>query len=80
MTEPTRANDDERDEEISQTLQESAKAQEEAANVLRQVAMRLDMLSNEMRKHGAFPLAGQLERDRREIERKANDLIANGPR
>jgi hypothetical protein len=69
-------NEERRDEEIQKTLEQSATAQEEAANVLRQVASRLDKLSNDMRKHGAFPIAGQLERERRRLEGKANDLSA----
>jgi hypothetical protein len=66
-----------RDEEISTALEQSAQAQEEAASVLRQVAQRLDKLSAEMRRHGAFPIVGSLERERQRIERQA-DAIANG--
>jgi hypothetical protein len=66
-----------RDEEITEALEQSAQAQEEAASVLRQVAQRLDRLSVEMRKHGAFPIVGALERERQRIERQA-DAIANG--
>lgn len=65
-----------RDEEIAETLEESARAQDEAATVLRQVAQRLDRLSAEMRKHGAFPIAGSLERERERLERQA-DAVAN---
>jgi hypothetical protein len=66
-----------RDEELTKTLEQSAQAQEEAANVLRQVAQRLDKLSQEMRKHGAFPVVGALERERQRLESQAN-AIANG--
>lgn len=66
-----------RDEEITTALEHSAEAQEEAANVLRQVAQRLDKLSAEMRKHGAFPVVGSLERERQRLERQA-DALANG--
>jgi hypothetical protein len=65
-----------RDEEITQALEQSAQAQEEAANVLRQVARRLDKLSAEMRKHGAFPVVGALEQERLRLERQA-DAVAN---
>ncbi len=65
-----------RDDDISEALAESAVIQEEAADVLRQVASKLDKLSAEMRKHGAFPIAGQLERERDEVRSRANGLAA----
>jgi hypothetical protein len=63
-----------KDEEIADTLAASAEAQEEAASILRQVAARLDSLSAEMRRHGAFPIAGQLEREQKEAQGRTNGL------
>jgi hypothetical protein len=65
-----------REDEVDDTLQSSAEVQEEAANVLREVASRLDRLSAEMRKHGAFPIAGQLERERDEIQGRVNGITS----
>lgn len=72
---PSQKHEQAREAESEAVLQESADVQEEAADVLRQVASRLDKLSAEMRKHGAFPIAGQLERERNE-RRGRNDLAA----
>lgn len=66
-----------REAEIAATLEESASAQEEAASVIDDVVSRLNRLSAEMRKHGAFPIAGQLERERQRRERQ-DDAVANG--
>lgn len=61
-----------REAEIAVTLEQSALAQEEAASVIDDVVTRLNRLSAEMRKHGAFPIAGQLERERQRRERRAD--------
>lgn len=67
-----------REAEIAETLERSAVAQEEAATIIDEVVARLNRLSVEMRKHGAFPIAGQLERERQRRERQA-DAGVNGP-
>ncbi len=52
---------EERRRELEETLRKSAETQDEAADVLREIAARLDALSEEMRRHSAFPFAGQLK-------------------
>ena len=53
----------ERDDELVTQLRRSAAEQKEAISVLEEVAGRLEKLSEELRKRGAYPIAGQLDRD-----------------
>lgn len=68
----TQKSEEDHDKEIAEALEDSARAQDEWAGVLREMARRMDRLSAEMRKHGAFPIAGSLERERERLERQAN--------
>lgn len=61
-----------RDDEIADALEESAEAQDEWAGTLRQIAQRMEALSVEMRRHGAFPIAGSIERERQRREDRAH--------
>jgi hypothetical protein len=65
---------EDREIELERKLQESTQAREEAANIIDDVIKRLDVASRELRKHGAFPLASQLERDRKELGKRVNDI------
>jgi hypothetical protein len=54
---------------LRETMARSAAEQERAAGILRDVIDQLERLSEEMRKHGRFPLADQLQRQRDDVRR-----------
>jgi hypothetical protein len=64
-------NDDRRDKITDEKIDESVANQDEAKEVMMSVAERLDALAEELRAHGAFPIAGQLETARERIRRGA---------
>jgi len=70
--------EDDRDEEVADIIQKSVSEQENAMSILRQVNDRLDRLSAELRKQGAFPIAGQLDREKQEAEAAKNVIPSGG--
>ena len=71
MTAPSK-HDEDREEAVAKAIEESVAAQEEAASTLRSVAHRLDEVSKTLRKHGAFPIADQIDREREKVIERAN--------
>lgn len=65
-----------RDLALIAALEESAQAQDEAASVLKVAARKLTELGIELRRHGRFPLADQIEREGHDLAVKAE--VVNG--
>jgi hypothetical protein len=75
-TAKTSQEEEDRDTEIDNTLQSSAEIREEAVSIIDDVVARLNRLSAEMRRHGSFPIVGQMERDRNGNQGRANGNAA----
>lgn len=63
MTEPTKS-EPEREQEFDELIHESEAIKSEVDSVLADVSRRLDLLSEELRRRGAFPVASQIDRQR----------------
>jgi hypothetical protein len=65
--------DAKKEEDFAVALEESVIAQERAIGILNQVLHRLDKLSAKMREEGAYPIADQIDRERRIIARHSSE-------
>ena len=63
-----------KDEKYDRLRQEAADVTEESVGILREVARRLEKISDDLRKEGAFPIASLIDAERVDIQGKANGL------
>lgn len=62
-----------REHDFTELIAESEAVRDEVAHALPSILLRLDRLTDELRRRGRFPVAGQIDRESRGMEFPAHD-------